>query len=204
LYKNILSGYVNKKQKIKLQPLFELGNILDRVQIRISKINNNKHSVLDDEYWDDFFVYKKYDEDLKLIFDNVEKTHINEYHLYGNEISLSDYANISLSDVYSIQKIQKHSCDYHKDKKIGLDYINEEYNNYHIYYTTQCDISAYKSVKTNTYWYELTSDVIYTLNNSVPNNEIEQKFNKVKNFDKIKRFITDDSTMGFGNITLDI
>lgn len=51
LYRNILSGYHDNIYNIKLSALYEIGDITQKTQIRISKIDNNKHSIYDDNYW---------------------------------------------------------------------------------------------------------------------------------------------------------
>jgi hypothetical protein len=66
------------------------------------------------------------------------------------------------------------------------------------------NISALEDKQITKYWYELTADIVYRLNNSIPKDEIEQKLHAVKNFTHIQKFIPTDESMGFGNITLEI
>lgn len=204
LYKNILSGYFDKISNIKLEPIFELGNIQDKVQIRISKIDNNKHSIFDDRYWSDFFIRDSYDGDLKTIFNNSIQKHNEDYHLNLKDVSLDDYVDISLSNVSSIQRLQNHTCEYHQDVKTGLDYIKIEQEKYSLLNNIFVNISAIEDKQITKYWYELTADMVYRLNNSIPKDEIEQKLHDVKNFTHIQKFIPTDDSMGFGNVTLEI
>lgn len=204
LYRNILSGYQDNYSSIQLEPLFELGNITKQSQIRISKIDNNKHSVFDDDYWMDFFIRDQFEDDLKTIFDESIKKHLEAYHLSCEDISLSDYADYSLSNVSKIQNLQKHVCDYHTNINTGLDYIKSESEEYSTLDFVEADISSHKYETTTTRWYELTGDAIYRLNNSIPASKIGSLLNQVKNYAQFYEFIPTDEKMGFGNIALGI
>jgi hypothetical protein len=120
------------------------------------------------------------------------------------DVSLEDYVDISLSNVTSVQKLQNHTCEYHQDVKKGLDYIKAEYEKFNSVNSIFVDISAVEIKQTTKYWYELTSDIIYHLNNSMHKDEITEKLHAVKNFAYLQKFIPTDDTMGFGNVTLEI
>lgn len=204
LYKNILSGYYDRKYNIRLSALFEIGDLKEKTQIRISKIDNNKYSIFDDNYWMDFFVREGSIENLDSIFNNVLSDHIEKYHLSGENVNLDDYANIEMNNISKVQKLMNHTCEIHNSTRYGFDYLisNEiEYGDNVIL----VDILSVYDYSTISNWYELTGDTVYTLNNSIKKDELESKLRNVINYSQLEQFFStllDDE--GFGDITFQL
>jgi hypothetical protein len=85
-----------------------------------------------------------------------------------------------------------------------LDYIKIEQEKINPIDNIYVNISAEENKEITKYWYELTADKVYHLNNSIPNDEITEKLHNVKNFTRIQKFIPEDDSIGFGNVTLEI
>lgn len=204
LYKNILSGYYDRKYNIKLSALFEIGNLKEKTQIRISKIDNNKYSIFDDDYWMDFFVREGSIENLDSVFNNILSTHIEKYHLSSENIDLEDYANIEMDNISKIQKLMNHTCEIHNSTRYGFDYLISNEIDYGTDTITVGVLSSYEYLITSS-WFELTGDPVYILNNSIKKEYLESKLRNVINYNQLEQFfstIQDDE--GFGDVTFQL
>ena len=134
-YYNVLTGYNGVESA-----LYEIGNIEDPIQLRVSLIDNNKYSIHDDRYWKSFFVdtqedidniYNIIDERVKANFDE----HLSTYHFEGNtnftrELSalsgeiLSSTMDISASFKELPESMYMHyNTDAPGLDQTGLDYV---------------------------------------------------------------------------------
>lgn len=207
LYKSILSGYYNIRTGVSVDSIFYLGDITEKTQIRISKIDNNKFDVMDDRYWTNYFYHNEMDInnfDSEKIWQSILNKHIEDYHLSNKNINTSEYVTNTLKDVTKIQRLQKHTCEIHKDLKQGLDYVRsytseKSKNNY-----INVEISSMECIQEEDSIYELIDDVVYQLNNYIPKDQIELKLKNVKNYETISKFIPTEPLKTFGNITLEI
>ena len=55
-YYNMLTGYVGEGMTAPASALYEIGDLSEPIQLRISLIDNNKFPIHDDRYWRSFFV----------------------------------------------------------------------------------------------------------------------------------------------------
>jgi len=103
-YYSILKKFALGEFAGQPSPVYYVGKLTEKVQIRISKISNNKDLPTEDS-WEDFFI--RYGEgvvqdQILSVFDAVCPTefqrHMTDYHLSGNEDirSISDLSNTYL------------------------------------------------------------------------------------------------------------
>lgn len=119
-------------------PLYFLGDLKDKAQIRVSKCDKNLALPSDDEYWEDFFKSnnkEEFSQQLLLCADAMCKTyleqHLKEYHLSGvfqHWASQNDDQAMAFEDFYALQdmsnidKLQEYSpTQGYTDE--GIDYI---------------------------------------------------------------------------------
>ena len=203
LYRNVLSGYYDINTGVKIQPIFQLGDIREKTRIRISKIDNNKYNIYDNKYWMDFFV-DHIDIELGSSFNYAISDHLKNYHLNGKTIDLTPYCDTTLSNVTKIQKLTNHSCDVHKDSRSGLDYISSFKGTYSEITSIAAEVSSIQMEQFTYVWYELTGEPYYVLNNGISKDDISKKLGSIKNYTQLEKMIPTESNMGFGNVAFQL
>lgn len=100
-YYGLITGYVDTAKNLKMPPLFDIGNLSAKTQIKISLIDDNKFPPSDSRYWKNYFV------NLSDVVENIQTTleadlsaHISGYHFNGETLDLepymlSDFSNVS-------------------------------------------------------------------------------------------------------------
>lgn len=88
LYKKVIDGY-KVSENLTLPKLYCLGDIKKSSQIRISKIDNNKYPLDDDNYYKDYFldndeIISEIKSEIEGTIDKIIQTHLNDYHLYSD------------------------------------------------------------------------------------------------------------------------
>lgn len=166
-YKNILSGYVEDDLSNKLQPLFDIGNLSNQVQIYILQKNNSKISPSEDllkpeseRVWKPFFKTTGdiINEILSTYVSQIIEDHKKQYHLgkYALDLESSfvpnrylkkDFSNI---DEEAVQTFQSHTI---KQNLSGFDYVKE-----YVRDNTTAEISIEISTDTSTEISTITVD----------------------------------------------
>lgn len=130
LYLRIANGYTTSE--FSLPRLYDIGDLSGNAQIRISKVDNNKAPITDDNYYEDFFVdnieedaKKQLDEIVQELFDN----HIRDYHfgVGGGETNINKekYLKRDMSNLASKQDLYVGENS-HINQQTGFDYIVKE------------------------------------------------------------------------------
>ena len=106
LYRNILSGYYTDGMAHPLSALFYLGDQERATQIRISRVDDNKHPVTDDRYWKSVFarmdeVSDVVDAQLCNTMSTLIDNHLSAYHMNLSSLNtddrlLKDFGNVTL------------------------------------------------------------------------------------------------------------
>ena len=135
-YLNAMSGYVESRSAnaVPLEPIFEIGNYEEPVQLAVSLKNNNKASVYDKSSWKMLFVDSKKDEEniissILFLKDKILENHLLNYHLSGRE----EYVTAKLSDYLDAPEMTEYDAapsawyanynDSKDEAQYGLDYV---------------------------------------------------------------------------------
>lgn len=131
-YLNALSGYSDSKSKNArtLEPIFDLGNYSNPVQLAVSTKNNNKSLVSDDSAWKKLFVDSEDSEEkirnlIQFLKEEQVRKHLIDYHLSGKEeivqSQLSDYLDAPETRIpYDSLPSAWYSTN---DSEYGFDYV---------------------------------------------------------------------------------
>lgn len=192
-YYNIMTGYVDVERGIKRKPLFDIGNIANKTQIKISLTDNNKFPLSDSQHWKNYFVeLSDITDSIHTIFDKDISSHVENYHFSGKSVDLSQYALKDFSNVTKFQKLGSHACDMHKDSREGLDFVKDSRFHQTSDIQTITQLSTYTALSSHSYLSVIDSNVPgkYILNNSVSFNEIRSKFENTLNYQSVAQIIT--------------
>jgi hypothetical protein len=116
LYRNILSGYYSEEMAHPLSSLFYLGDQTKPTQIRVSRIDDNKHPVTDDMYWKSVFarmdeVSDVVDAQLCSTMDRLLDSHLSAYHMNLSSVPTDDRLKKNFENV-TLQKYGSYEQDY--------------------------------------------------------------------------------------------
>ena len=134
-FQNVVTGKITGNAKDL--PLFYIGNLTDKVQIRVSLSDDNDKLPTDNAYWKDFFVNNDRNRFQQIILDRTKEllsayleSHLKNYHLsgifdywydqYGEIKSLSDF--YLLQDMSNVGKYQDFNVQ-NGTSQSGFDYV---------------------------------------------------------------------------------
>lgn len=135
LFQDVVSGKVSGNSQNL--PLFYIGNLTDKVQIRVSLSDDNDKLPTDNAYWKDFFVNNDVSRFQNIILDRTSalistylEAHLKNYHLsgifdywydeFGDIKQLSDF--YLLEDMSNIEKYQDFNVQ-NGTTQTGFDYV---------------------------------------------------------------------------------
>ena len=114
LYYNILTGYFPQNISQPLQPLYDIGDISQPVQIKISLKDNNKDTPNTLSSWKNFIIRDNYSGVSAMINNMLSvlmEQHMTDYHFDNNSFAgnISDYLLKNLSNMKNLQRYNSHT-----------------------------------------------------------------------------------------------
>lgn len=193
-YYSLVTGYVDTSRNLKMPPLFDIGQLSAKTQIKISLIDDNRYPPSDSRYWKNYFAdISGIVENIKTAFDVDLSAHLSGYHFNGETPDLEPYMLSDFSNATRIQKLGNHNCEIHRTSREGFDFIGRQ--------EKAEDVSKYSVTKLSTeeyissYTFLSAKDPenipgIYWLRNRIAPSNVKQLLGNVSNYKTVESFMT--------------
>lgn len=193
-YYGLITGYVDTARNLKMPPLFDIGTISAKTQIKISLIDDNRFPPSDSRYWKNYFVnLSDVVENIQTALEDDLSAHISGYHFNGEDPDLEPYMLSDFSNVSRIQKLGNHNCEIHRTSREGFDFIKLQAKHEDISKYSVQKLSSQEYISSYTVLSARDPDNIpgtYWLKNRISPADARKILGGVSNYKTVESFMT--------------